>query len=80
MPFYVIVSVASILLFLPPQASRGSSSSSSSPSSDLAGAFVAGSQAVKNVGGAEAGMRTMLDALLPAAAVLEVNERKRERI
>jgi dihydroxyacetone kinase len=38
---------------------------------DHAGAFRAGVEAVAEVGGASAGMRTMLDALLPAAAALE---------
>jgi len=37
---------------------------------DYRGAFSAGANAIKDVGGADAGYRTMLDALLPAAAAL----------
>ena len=37
---------------------------------DYAGAFAKGSVAIKNIGGADEGMRTMLDALLPASRVL----------
>ena len=37
---------------------------------DHGGAFVKGAEAIATIGGAEAGMRTMLDALLPAAAKL----------
>mmetsp|Transcript_22186 Transcript_22186/g.64401 ORF Transcript_22186/g.64401 Transcript_22186/m.64401 type:complete len:565 (-) Transcript_22186:139-1833(-) len=37
---------------------------------DFAGAFCKGVDAIKEMGGADAGMRTMLDALLPAAACL----------
>lgn len=37
---------------------------------DFAGAFVKGSAAIKDIGGADEGYRTMLDALLPAAKVL----------
>lgn len=37
---------------------------------DFAGAFVKGSAAIQDIGGASEGMRTMLDALLPASRVL----------
>lgn len=37
---------------------------------DYAAAFFAGTQAISSIGGADRGMRTMLDALMPAADVL----------